>query len=176
VALWQGDDDEQDFVAAIKNFVAVRRESNNLTSPIRVLLGAKKISESIDDSRFPLMKKKEINFRDNHEIQALLRELVMLNDEVESVQVLEYSAYNDAPQTLLRVPRSLRKDLFDKNAKRTGWIDKLLHAVLPEGWEEKEDNELEDDDETGASLSIAAWWLILVSGESPPRRMHQGCK
>jgi hypothetical protein len=65
------------------------------------VLGAKKISESIDDSRFPLMKKKGINLRDNHEIQVLLRELVMLNDKVESVRVLEYLAYNDAPETLL---------------------------------------------------------------------------
>jgi hypothetical protein len=166
--LWQDDVDEQDFVAAIEKFVAVRREANDVTSPIRALLGAKKISESIDDSRFPLMKKKGINLRDNHEIQVLLRELVMLNDEVESVRVLEYSAYNDAPQTLLKVPRSSRKDLFDRNAKRTGWIDKLLLAVLPEEWEEKDANELEDEDEIGANLSVAAWWLIRFLGNRHP--------
>jgi hypothetical protein len=58
--LWQDDVDEQDFVAAIEKSVAIRRESNDVTSLIRVLLGAKKISESIDDSQFPLMKKREL--------------------------------------------------------------------------------------------------------------------
>ena len=95
--LWQDDVDEEDFVSAIEKFVAVRRKANDLASPIRALLGAKKISESIDDTKYPLMKKKGINLRDNLEIQALLRELVTLNNEVESVRVLEYSAYNDAP-------------------------------------------------------------------------------
>jgi hypothetical protein len=66
--LWQDDVDEEDFVAAIENFVAVRRKANDLASPIRMLLGAKKISESIDDSKYPLMKKKGINLRDNMEI------------------------------------------------------------------------------------------------------------
>ena len=95
--LWQDDVDEEDFVAAIQKFVAVRREANNLASPIRALLGAKKISKSINDSRYPLMKKKGINLRDNLEIQALLLELVMINNKVDLVRVLEYSAYNDAP-------------------------------------------------------------------------------
>jgi hypothetical protein len=45
-----------------------RREANNLASPIRELLGAKKIYESIDDIMYPLMKKKCINLRDNMEI------------------------------------------------------------------------------------------------------------
>jgi hypothetical protein len=53
--LWQGDVDEQDCVAAIEKFVAVRRESKNLASPIWVLLGAQKIS-----NWYPLMKKKVI--------------------------------------------------------------------------------------------------------------------
>jgi DNA integrity scanning protein DisA with diadenylate cyclase activity len=79
--------------------VVLWREANDLVSPIR-----KKISESINDSKYPLMKKKGINMRGNMEIQTLLRELVMLNDKVESVQVLEYLAYNDVSQTLLRVP------------------------------------------------------------------------
>jgi hypothetical protein len=48
--LWQDDVDGQDCVAAIEKFVAVRREANDVTSPIRALLGAKRISESIDDS------------------------------------------------------------------------------------------------------------------------------
>jgi hypothetical protein len=42
----------------IKKYVALRREVDDLASPIRALLGAKKISESIDDSEYPLMKKK----------------------------------------------------------------------------------------------------------------------
>jgi hypothetical protein len=49
--LWQDDVDEEDFVAAIKNSVVIRREENDFVSSIRVLPGAKKISESIDDSR-----------------------------------------------------------------------------------------------------------------------------
>jgi hypothetical protein len=120
------------------------------------------------------MKRKGINLRDNLEIQALLRELVMLNDEVESVRVLEYSAYNDAPQTLLRVPRSSRKDLFVKNATRTGWIEKLLSAVLPEDLERDKDAEelandgIEDEDEVGTNPSIAAWWLIRSLGDRHP--------
>ena len=172
--LWKDDVDEADFVAAVEKFVAVRREENDLASPIRALLGAKKISESIDETRYPLMKKKGINLRDNLESQALLQELVTLNDEVESVWVLEYSAYNDALQTLLRVPRSSRKDLFVKNATRTGWIEKLLLAVLPEELEEEQDakqlvnDDIEDEDEIGANLSIAAWWLIRFLGERHP--------
>jgi hypothetical protein len=83
--LWQDNVDEEDFVVAIEKSVALRREANDLASPIRALLGAKKISEGIDDSKYPLMKKKGINLRDNMEIQALLCELVMLNNEVESV-------------------------------------------------------------------------------------------
>jgi hypothetical protein len=74
--LWEDNVDEQDFVLAIENFLAVKTESKDLTSPIRALLGA-------------LMKKKGINLRDNHKIQVLLRELVMLNDEVELIRVLE---------------------------------------------------------------------------------------
>ncbi len=103
-----------------------------------------------------------------------MRELVMLNDEVESVRVLEYSAYNDAPQTLLRVPRSSRKDLFVKNATRTGWIEKLLSAVLPEDLERDKDaeelanNGIEDEDEVGTNPSIAAWWLIRSLGDRHP--------
>jgi hypothetical protein len=169
--LWQDDVDEEDFVSAIEKFVAVRRKANDLASPIRALLGAKKISERIDESRYPLMKKKGINLKDNMEIQALLRELVMLNDEVELVQVLEYAAYNDAPQTLLRVPRSSRKDLFAKNAIRTGWIEKLLAAVLPEDFEQEKnadqlvDDDIEEEDKIGTNLSIAAWWLIRFLGK-----------
>jgi hypothetical protein len=49
--LWQEDGDEQDFVAAIEKCVAVRRESNDLASPIWALLGTQKISKRIDDSR-----------------------------------------------------------------------------------------------------------------------------
>jgi len=168
--LWKDDVDENDFIAGIEEFVKMRRERNDLTSPIRSLLGVKKISETIDVTRFPLMTKKGINLHDNMEIQALLRELVLLNDEVESVQVLEYAAYNDVPQTLLRVPRSSRKDLFAKNAKKTGWVDKLLGAVLPEEWAANEllDNELEDEDEIGTNLSVAAWWLIRFLGDMYP--------
>jgi hypothetical protein len=56
----------------------------------------------------------------------------------ESVQVLEYTAYNDVPQqTYLEFPRSSRKDLFAKNMIRTLWIDKLLSVVLPEEWDER---------------------------------------
>jgi hypothetical protein len=76
------------------------------------------------------------------EIQVLLRELGMLNDEVESVWVLEYSVYNDAPQTLLRVLRSSQKDLFVKNVIfLTGWIEKLLSAVLPEELEQDKNDD-----------------------------------
>jgi hypothetical protein len=173
--LWQDDVDEQDFLAAIEKFVAVRRKANDLASPIRALLGAKKISEKIDDRKYPLMKSKGINLRDNMELQALLREIVMLNDEVESVQVLEYSAYNDTPQTLLTVPRSSRNDLFVRNANRTGWIEKLLSALLPGESEQDDDAEqlvndgIEDDDEDiDTNLSIAAWWLIRFLGNRHP--------
>jgi hypothetical protein len=38
-----------------------------VASPIRAHLGAKKIAESIDDSKYPLMKKKGIYLRDNIE-------------------------------------------------------------------------------------------------------------
>jgi hypothetical protein len=41
--LWQDDVDEKDFVEAIKKFVKVRRKANDLTLPIKALLGAKKI-------------------------------------------------------------------------------------------------------------------------------------
>jgi hypothetical protein len=170
--LWQDDVDEEDFVAAIEKFVALRREANDLASPVRALLGAQKISESIDERKYPLMKKKGINLRDNMEIQALLRELVTLSNEVASVRVLEYSAYNDAPQTLLRVPRSSRKDLFFKNAIRTGWIDKLLLAVLPEDFDEEKElqvnDDIDDEDEVGTNLSIAALWLIRFLGDRFP--------
>ena len=82
---------------------------------------------------------------------------------------MEYSAYNDALQTLLQVPRKSRKDLFDRNAKGTGWIDKLLLAVLPEEWEEENDeDEIDNDDETGANPSIAARWLIRFLGTRHP--------
>jgi hypothetical protein len=170
--LWQDDVDEKDFVEAIEKFVKARREAKDLASPIKALLGAKKLPETIDLTKYPLMKKKGINLRDNMEIQALLREIVMLNDEVESVSVLEYAAYNDAPQTLLRVPRSSRKDLFSKNAIRSGWIDKLLLAVLPEDFEEEKElqvsDDIDDEDEVGTNLSIAAWWLIRFLGDRFP--------
>jgi hypothetical protein len=74
--LCQDDVDEQDFVTAIEKSIAVRRESEDLAFPIWTLLGAQKISKSIDDSlQYPLMKKKGINLRDNIEIQVLLREI-----------------------------------------------------------------------------------------------------
>jgi hypothetical protein len=105
------------------------------------------------------------------EIQVLLRELVLLNDKVESVSVLEFAAYNDAPQTLLKIPRRSQKDYFAKNATRTGLIEKLLSAVFPKELEAKneeleannepsvEDN-LEDEDEIGTDHLILAWWLL----------------
>ena len=169
--LWQDDVDEEDFVAGIEQFAAMRRKKKDIiTSPIRSLLGAKKISETLDMTRYPLMKKKGINICDNMEIQALLRELVMLNDEVDSVQVLEYAAYNDEPQTLLRVPRSSGKDRFVRNAHRSGWIDKLLSAVLPEEWDTQKlvNSDFKDEDESGTNLSIAARWLIRFLGNMYP--------
>ena len=48
--LWQDNVDKQDFVAGLEQFAAMRREKNNLTSPICSLLGAKTISETIDET------------------------------------------------------------------------------------------------------------------------------
>jgi hypothetical protein len=158
--------------AGIEKFAALKREENNLTSPIRALHGAKNISETIDVTWYPLMHRKGINLCDNLEMQVLLRELVSLNDEVESVSVLEFAAYNDAPHMLLKVPRSSWKGYFAKNATRTGWIEKLLSVVLPEELEANdelsvEDN-LEDEDEIEKDHSIAAWWLLRHLGTMYP--------
>jgi hypothetical protein len=80
--LWQDDFDKNNFVLAIEKFAASKRERErerkDLTSPICALLGAQKILETIDVTRYPLMAKKGINLRDNLEIQALLQELVLL--------------------------------------------------------------------------------------------------
>jgi hypothetical protein len=94
----------------------------------------------------------------------------LLNDAVEYVKVLEYAACNDARQTLLQVPRSLRKYLFSKNAIRTGWIDKIIYAVLPEEWDANEQSVDDDEDKIGTNnLSIVAWVANSIPGEYVPR-------
>jgi hypothetical protein len=99
--LWQEDVNKKDFLAGIEKFAALnKREKNELTSPICALLGAKKISKMTDVTRrYSLMQKTGINIRDNMKIQSLIRELVSLNDEVESVSFLEFAAYNEGCTT-----------------------------------------------------------------------------
>jgi hypothetical protein len=85
------------FLLELKSSLHRKEKGTNVTSSIQALLGAKKISETIDVTQYHLMQRKGINLCYNLEIQVLLllRELVSLNDEVEYISVLEFVAYND---------------------------------------------------------------------------------
>jgi hypothetical protein len=77
----------------------------------------------------------------------------MLNDEVKPVGVLEYSAYNDAPHTLLRVPRSSQTDLMtngdtckgaylDGSVKMLKTVDEVVYAKFNFAGKRNENDEV----------------------------------
>jgi hypothetical protein len=100
------------FEKAMQEHAAVEREKKLLTSRIRGLLGVQKIHDTINQDNYPtLVGELQVSLRDNHTIQALLRDIIKLNNNVESVNILQFKAQNNKVQSLLHIPRSSRMDL-----------------------------------------------------------------
>jgi hypothetical protein len=129
---WAEGSSEGAFEKALEMHAAAEREKSSLTSHVRGLLGIKKIEDTLDHADYPtLVGQLRVNLKDNQTIQALLRDIIKLSKNVESVKILEFQAGNDKLQSLIHVPRSSRVDLFNKNAVRSGWVLKVLNAIIP---------------------------------------------
>ena len=127
------------------------------------------ITESLLATDFPVLSKYNIPLDDGNEIEKLMRDLKKLSDKVKSVRVYSFDAYNDVRTNLVKIPQSIRWDLFQCNARKNDWVTRVLDSVIPQDTVPQDPNlEVEEDDELGLGRDDAARWLLTYPGETYP--------
>jgi len=103
-----------------------------LDTPTKLALGAKKIEETIDKAKFPLLTKKlGVSLSTDFDVKAIIREINDLADVVESVNLREFQAWNGRRRSWLVIPRSSTLGTFQDQARRNNLVNVLASSLVP---------------------------------------------
>jgi hypothetical protein len=132
------------------------------------VIGAKFIEE-LKQGRYPTLTSLGADLSTDFHVKSLLRDIVRLDKDVSSIEILSFEAENDKPTTLVQIPRTGRYDLFCREQKKTGWVDKVLDGMLPvSSVVDDTALDLDEDDEAGTTREDGARWLITHLGQVYP--------
>jgi hypothetical protein len=70
------------------------------------VIGAQTIEEDLESSDYPVLTSLGVDVPSNFQVKAILRDLLKLNKQVKSAQILTFESYNDNLMTMLQIPRS----------------------------------------------------------------------
>lgn len=140
---------------------------------MKLKIGAKRIQEVLDKDRFPYLAKLGISLSTDYDVGCILREISLLAEKVDSVNLYNVRYLNDRSRTALFVPRCSTKASFLKQVKTTHWLQQLIDALIPlptvEMGDDADENgtelralELDVGDENAVSRADAIRWTCLA--------------
>jgi hypothetical protein len=131
-----------------------------------------RFKETVDPKDYPTLDYKKICLQTDKDIAPGLWDIMKLSKKVRSVDLLKVLNYNDTTTSLVEVPCSAKQSGFNKQARRSRWVHRILQCVRK--YKEEElvaDNERqeEEDDEFAYTDNDAARWLITYLGDCYPK-------
>jgi hypothetical protein len=144
-------------------------------------VATREILEDINPDDYPVLKQLNIGLTNDRQLQPLLRDIYKLQKKVKSVDLFQFSAYNDKQQNYVVVPTSGCLKQFKANASKTKWVDKMLDAVVNPMLQEYHDNNEEEDSEdeeiqAGTGKENVAQWVTIYLGLRYPDAFVQAAE
>jgi hypothetical protein len=102
-----------------------------------------RLKETVDPKDYPSLNSKNICLQTDKDITPVLQDIMKLSKEVRSVALLKVLNYDDTTTSPVEAPCSAKQSGFMKQARRSGWVHRILQYVR-----KYKEEELVVDDET----------------------------
>jgi hypothetical protein len=137
-----------------------------------------RLEETVDPKDYPTLNSKNICLQTDKDITPVLQDIIKLSKEVRSVVLLKVLNYDDATTSPVEAPCSAKQPGFMKQARRSGWVHRILQFVRKYKEEElvaDDEKQEEGDDEfvytDDDADDDAARWLITYLGDCYPKEL-----